>query len=98
MTKSEIKDKSKGNPFAVLQTAWFIAQYLERWAAGQPRTQLEVMTLAYAVLNILIHCLWFEKPLNVQKSIDVSGRASGAMKEHRRQQSGHLEWRQDFIQ
>lgn len=80
VTKSELKDKSKSNAlaiiFAILQTTWFIAQYLERWVARQPRTLLEVMTLAYAVLNILIHGLWFEKPLNVQKPIDVRGRAS----------------------
>jgi len=84
VTKSELKDKSKGNAlvdiFAVLQTTWFISQYLERWHAHQPRTQLEVMTLAYAVLNILIRGLWYKKPLNVQKPIDVHGRASGAIK------------------
>jgi len=88
VTESELKDKSKGNTlaiiFAVLQTTWFISQYLERWHARQPRTQLEVMTLAYAVLNIFIHGLWYKKPLNVQKPIDVHGRASGAIKELRK--------------
>lgn len=42
----------------------------------QPRTQLEVMTLAYAALNILVFALWWDKPLNIQELIYVHGRAS----------------------
>jgi hypothetical protein len=80
VTKSEILDKSKrdalGKLFTVLQTTWFIVQYLERWAAPQPRTQLEVVTLAFATLNILIYLLWWNKPLNVQEPIDVRRRPS----------------------
>jgi len=80
VTESEILDKSKSDPlgklFTVLQTAWFIVQYLERWITRQPRTQLEVMTLAYAALNILTYALWWEKPLNIQEPIDVRGRSS----------------------
>ena len=80
VTKSEILDKSKGDAlgklFTVLQTTWFIVQYLERWAARQPRTQLEAMTLAYAAVNILIYALWWDKPLNIQEPIYVHGRAS----------------------
>ena len=80
VTKSEILDKSKGDAlgklFTVLQTTWFIVQYLERWASRQPRTQLEVMTLAYAAVNILVYALWWDKPLNIQEPIYVHGRAS----------------------
>ena len=80
VTESEILDKSKGDPlgklFTALQTTWFIVQYLERWITHQPRTQLEVMTLAYVALNILIYALWWEKPLNIQEPIDVHGRSS----------------------
>ena len=83
VTESEILDKSKSDPlgklFTVLQTTWFIAQYLERWVTHQPRTQLEVMTLAYAALNILVYALWWEKPLNVQEVIYVGGRASASV-------------------
>jgi len=83
VTESEILDKSKSDPlgklFTVLQTTWFVAQYLERWVAHQPRTQLEVMTLAYAALNILVYALWWDKPLNVQEVIDVGGRASASV-------------------
>jgi len=83
VTESEILDKSKSDPlgklFTVLQTTWFVAQYLERWVVHQPRTQLEVMTLAYAALNILVYALWWDKPLNVQEVIDVHGRASASV-------------------
>ena len=83
VTESEILDKSKSDPlgklFTVLQTTWFVAQYLERWVTHQPRTQLEVMTLAYAALNILVYALWWDKPLNVQEVINVGGRASASV-------------------
>ena len=34
------------------------------------------MTLAYAILNIMIYALWWYKPFNVQEPIDVRGRVS----------------------
>jgi len=75
ITESEIRDKSKGDTLgklvAVLQTTWFIAQYLGRWTAHQSRTQLEVMTLGYAVLDVVIYTLWWDKPLDIQEPIDV---------------------------
>ena len=78
MTESEILDKSKGEGLGklvtVLQITWFIVQYSERWASHQPRTQVEVMTLAYAAINVIISILWWDKPLNVQEPIDVHGR------------------------
>jgi len=75
VTESDIFDKSKGDRFGkaiiVVQTTWFITQYFGRWRAHQPRTQLEVMTLGYAGLNLLIYALWWGKPLNIQEPIDV---------------------------
>lgn len=76
ISKDEILDKSKGSSIAkfltVVQTTWFMLQIIERWAAHQPRTQLEIMTLAYAILNIIIYTLWWNKPLNVDEPIQVS--------------------------
>lgn len=76
-TRSAILDRSKrdtlGKLATVLQTTWFITQYTERWASHQPRTQLEVMTLAYAAINVIVYILWKEKPLGVQEPIDVRG-------------------------
>ena len=100
VTISEIWDKGKRNPvarlFTLLQTTWFIAQYLSRWRAHQPRTQLELMTLAYTILNCYILSLWWEKPLNAEKPIDVRGRA-GAIEECRRN-SACPAWLRCFIQ
>jgi len=75
-SEKEIRDRSKGDALAklivVIQTLWFIAQYLGRWLDHLPRTQLEVMTLAYAALAVAVYRLWWHKPLNVQLPIDVS--------------------------
>ncbi|EKM77090.1 hypothetical protein AGABI1DRAFT_13751, partial [Agaricus bisporus var. burnettii JB137-S8] len=62
----DIQDKSKGDWmtkfFVVIQTTWFIIQCLARWAIHLPVTELEVVTLAYAVQNIFIYILWWNKP------------------------------------
>lgn len=75
VTKSEILDKRKrallGGLATVLQTTWFIVQYLERWGSHQPRTQLEGMTLAHIVINIVIYFLWWDKPFDIQMPIDI---------------------------
>ena len=77
-TKWEILDKTAqdglGKSVAAAQTAWFIVQYLERWGAGQPKTQLEVMTLAYVVINAVIYVLWVGKPRDIREPIDARGR------------------------
>ena len=73
VTDSEINDKSKGNTVgigvAALQTAWFVLQYLDRWTSHRPRTQLEVMTLAYITISVIISLLWWNKPRDIQKPI-----------------------------
>ena len=83
VSEEEILDKSKSDPlgklFAIVQTTWFIAQYSQRWFAHQLRTQLEVMTLAYAILNILVYTLWWGKPQNIQEPINVGHRASATV-------------------
>ena len=62
----EIMDRSKrdvfSKGFAVLQTAWFITQCIARAAYGLSITELEIATLAFAVLNGLLSFLWWNKP------------------------------------
>jgi hypothetical protein len=74
--EEEILDRSKGNTFVklvvVLQTLWFVTQYLARWIDHLPRTQLEVVTLAYATLTVAVYCFWWYKPLDVYLPIAVS--------------------------
>ncbi|KAJ7811850.1 hypothetical protein B0H13DRAFT_2472202 [Mycena leptocephala] len=71
----DIMDKSKGDALskglAMVQGLWFTTQCVAR--AHQPFavTELEVATLAFAVVNIFIWLLWWEKPLDVQRQIVV---------------------------
>ncbi|KAJ7105964.1 hypothetical protein C8R44DRAFT_886405 [Mycena epipterygia] len=73
----DIKDKSKGDAFtkgiALLQGLWFTTQCLARMHQHLSITQLEVATLAFAVVNVLIWALWWAKPLDVGEPILVEG-------------------------
>ncbi|KAJ7130492.1 hypothetical protein C8R44DRAFT_665587, partial [Mycena epipterygia] len=72
---SSIRDKSKGDALskgvALLQGLWFVTQCLARVHQHLPITQLEVATLAFAVVNVLIWALWWAKPLDVGEPILV---------------------------
>ncbi|KAF7369916.1 hypothetical protein MSAN_00621100 [Mycena sanguinolenta] len=73
--KKDIMDKSKGDALskgvALLQGLWFIVQCLARTHQRLAITQLEVATLAFAIMNIFIWLLWWNKPLDVQRPIVV---------------------------
>ncbi|KAF7369993.1 hypothetical protein MSAN_00629200 [Mycena sanguinolenta] len=75
VNEEDIKDRSKGDAFskgvALLQGSWFILQCLARVHYHLTVTQLEVATLAFAVVNVFIWLLWWNKPLDVQRSIVV---------------------------
>lgn len=68
-TEAELHDRSKGDFISktviVLQTTWFIAQCIARWSIHLPVTQLEVVTLGFAVLNGITYALWWDKPQTV---------------------------------
>jgi hypothetical protein len=70
LTARQIHDKSKGNAISkglvMLQVAWFIMQLITRAIYHIETTQLEVGTLAFAVLNFLTYAVWWYKPLNVE--------------------------------
>ncbi|KAF9552171.1 hypothetical protein CPC08DRAFT_714856 [Agrocybe pediades] len=69
ITEEDIKDKSKGDYFSkgvvVLQTCWFIAQVIARGVEHMVVTELEVVTLAFSALTMIIYSLWWNKPLDV---------------------------------
>ncbi|KXN85201.1 hypothetical protein AN958_11624 [Leucoagaricus sp. SymC.cos] len=75
ISEEEINDKSKGDAFTklvvVLQTSWFIIQCITRWAAHLHITELEIVTLAFAFLNIIIYVVWWNKPQNMGVAIHV---------------------------
>ncbi|KAJ7729912.1 hypothetical protein B0H16DRAFT_1893702 [Mycena metata] len=74
--KVDIEDKSKGDTLskgvAIAQGLWFVTQCLARLFQHLPLTELEVATLAFAVLSVVIRLLWFHKPLDVQQPIIVA--------------------------
>ncbi|KAJ7201092.1 hypothetical protein GGX14DRAFT_659063, partial [Mycena pura] len=76
-----IKDKSKGDGLskgvALLQGLWFVTQCLARVVL--PVTDLEVVTLAFAVVNVFIWVLWWGKPIDVQDPIAIEWELWGYM-------------------
>jgi hypothetical protein len=75
ITEEEIQDRSKGDylskAIVLVQTSWFITQCIVRGAYRLEVTELEVATLAYAVLTGFTYYLWWKKPLDVRCSIPV---------------------------
>lgn len=75
ISEHEIQDRSKGDAFAKtvasLQTFWFVAQIIGRGIQHLPVTELEIVTLGYAVLNGVVYFLWWYKPLNVACPVPV---------------------------
>ncbi|KAJ6460920.1 hypothetical protein C8R45DRAFT_842417, partial [Mycena sanguinolenta] len=73
--EEDIVDKSKGDSMskgvALLQGLWFITQCLARVHQHLPLTELEVSTLAFQFVNVLIWVLWWYKPLDVQRPISI---------------------------
>lgn len=75
ITKKEIEDRSKGDflskGIAVLQTTWFITQCILRRVANISLTQVELATVAFSALNVVLWILWFNKPLGVAYPFQV---------------------------
>ncbi|KAJ7049106.1 hypothetical protein C8F01DRAFT_791451 [Mycena amicta] len=72
---AQIMDRSKGDALskgvALVQSSWFITQCIARALNQLPLTELEVATLAFAVVNIFTWALWWNKPLDVQCPIYI---------------------------
>jgi hypothetical protein len=70
ITEAEIQDRSKGDALAkaliILQTNWFIIQSAGRVYSKLPVSELELVTLAYAIFNTTTYTFWWNKPLNVK--------------------------------
>jgi hypothetical protein len=81
ITKDEIQDKSKGDilskTLVMIQTGWFVLQCIARGVERLPITELEIVTLAFAALNLVTYGLWWHKPLNVQCSFRVPKKIAG---------------------
>lgn len=88
ITEAHIRDKSKGDiltkGFIVLQTTWFILQLIARAIERLPITELEIATLAFAILNGATYALWWNKPLDVQRPIVLAHHTLTTNSKHRR--------------
>jgi hypothetical protein len=74
-TEAELKDRGKSDGLTKLivlvQTLWFVIQCIARGRQHLPLTELEVITLAYSMLNLFIYIFWWDKPQNVGCPIRV---------------------------
>jgi hypothetical protein len=74
-TKGEIQDKGKSDWIAktivLLQTLWFATQCIARGIEHLPITELEIVTLAYTIINFGTLFAWWYKPRNVECPIRV---------------------------
>ncbi|KAK3328630.1 hypothetical protein B0T19DRAFT_476203 [Cercophora scortea] len=73
--EDDVSDKNKGDLFvkvvAVSQIAWFVLQLIVRLVSRIPTSQLEIMTLSFAISTGLTYFWLVEKPKDVQCSIIV---------------------------
>ncbi|THU80833.1 hypothetical protein K435DRAFT_694872 [Dendrothele bispora CBS 962.96] len=56
---------------AVVQTNWFILQCIARVTEGLVVTDLETVTVAFALLNIATYVLWWNKPQRVRYPVKI---------------------------
>jgi hypothetical protein len=74
-TEGDLKDKGKSDGIAkaivILQTSWFVVQCIARGFRHLPLSELEIITLAYAMMNFFIYIFWWDKPCNVGCPIRV---------------------------
>ncbi|KAK7451697.1 hypothetical protein VKT23_012376 [Stygiomarasmius scandens] len=90
-------DKSRGDAISKIvvigQTLWFIIQCIARAIEGLPITNLEIMTLAFAMLNFITYFMWWSKPQGVHYpiKIDISERGYGLHKQQLNLDSEKLE-------
>ncbi|KAJ6460186.1 hypothetical protein C8R45DRAFT_879422, partial [Mycena sanguinolenta] len=75
VNEEDIMDKSKGDALSkgvvLLQVLWFTVQCFARVHQNLVVTQLEIATLAFAMLSVFIWLLWWNKPLDVERPIVV---------------------------
>ncbi|KAF9525227.1 hypothetical protein CPB83DRAFT_796745 [Crepidotus variabilis] len=80
VSAEQIQDRSKADFLAktvvLVQTTWFIIGCIARAVNKLPVTELEIVTLAFAVLNGVVYWLWWDKPMDVRCPVEVYYRTS----------------------
>ncbi|THU83887.1 hypothetical protein K435DRAFT_688671, partial [Dendrothele bispora CBS 962.96] len=75
ITRNEISAKSMSDGLtkiiAIGQTSWFIAQCIARAFQGLAVTELEIVTVPFALLNIVTYIVWWNKPRRVRYPVKI---------------------------
>ena len=76
ISKEELKSRSKSDGvvklIALLQITWFGLQALFRAIQHLQVTPLEIMTVAFLVLAVLIYALWWNRPQDIEYPIIIT--------------------------
>lgn len=98
--KEDIEDKSKADWFlktlAILEVAWLVLNVIVRYATGLPITQLEVATVAFAIMAVFSYLANWWKPKDVSRPTVLQWRGQQG-KEHSHSIRGHPHM-QSFMQ
>ena len=76
ISKEELKSRSKSDGvvklIALLQITWFGCQALFRAIQHLQVTALEIMTVAFVFLTVLIYAIWWNKPQDIEYPIIIT--------------------------
>ncbi|KIK64965.1 hypothetical protein GYMLUDRAFT_258509 [Collybiopsis luxurians FD-317 M1] len=74
-SEADIRERGHKDGFCklivIIQTTWFVVQLSARWIERLPVTELETMTFAYALLNVLVYFFWWNKPQGVGRPLRI---------------------------
>lgn len=80
ITEEDIEDKSKqdllAKLIAAIQILQLILSIITRHMEGLQFSQLETVTLSFAICGVLIYCAYFYKPQNIQRAFEFKDDAS----------------------
>ncbi|KAF5367916.1 hypothetical protein D9758_004438 [Tetrapyrgos nigripes] len=90
--EDELVDRGKSDALAKIiaafQTTWFILQIIARAVQNLPIAELELVATAFAVMNLGIYLLWWDKPKDVAFPVFIGQYDGNRDKERLRE-----EWR-----
>jgi hypothetical protein len=77
LSEDELADKNNGNllvkGLAILQIIWMMIQLIWRWRENKPASQLELMTLSFAVSAFITYALAWSRPQGVETPTVIQG-------------------------
>jgi hypothetical protein len=80
LSDAEINDRSKADwvvkSLAILQSLWFTAQLIGRWAQGLAVTTLELFTFGIVICAIITYIANWEKPFDVRVPVVLTTKHS----------------------